>query len=74
MVDNKKEEVKTIVLNNKKYNEKDINEKLTNSIISLNTQKNNKQRLNIDIKNCQVLIDYHTKIVDEELAKLKPID
>jgi small-conductance mechanosensitive channel len=74
MIENKKEEeVKTITLNDKVYNEKDLNEELRNSIISFNTQKNNKQRLNIDIKNCQVLIDHHSKIIDKEIAKLKPI-
>jgi hypothetical protein len=47
---------------------------MRNSLIALSTQKTNKARLEIDVNNCQILIDHHGKIVDEELAKIKSID
>ena len=47
---------------------------MRNSLIALSTQKTNKARLEIDVNNCQILIDHHSKIVDEELAKIKSID
>lgn len=74
IIKNKQEENRTITINDKKYYEKDLNEKMRNSLISLSSQKNNKLKLEIDINNCEILINYHSKIVDEELAKIKSID
>lgn len=74
IIKNKQEENRTITINDKKYYEKDLNENMRNSLIALSTQKTNKARLEIDVNNCQILIDYHGKIVDEELAKIKSID
>ncbi len=74
IIQNKQEENRTITINDKKYYEKDLNEKIRNSLISLSSQKNNKLKLEIDINNCEILINYHSKIVDEELAKIKSID
>lgn len=74
IIQNKQEENRTITINDKKYYEKDLNEKMRNSLISLSSQKNNKLKLEIDINNCEILINYHSKIVDEELAKIKSID
>jgi len=74
ILNNKKEENRSIVINGKSYYEKDLNENMRNSLIALSTQKTNKARLEIDINNCQILIDHHGKIVDEELAKIKSID
>ena len=74
ILNNKKEENRSIVINGKSYYEKDLNENMRNSLIALSTQKTNKARLEIDVNNAQILIDHHGKIVDEELAKIKSID
>ena len=46
---------------------------MRNSLIALSTQKTNRARLEIDLNNCEILIQHHSKIVDDELAKIKPI-
>lgn len=74
ILNNKKEENRSIVINGKSYYEKDLNENMRNSLIALSTQKTNKARLEIDVNNAQILIDHHAKIVDDELAKIKSID
>ena len=73
IIKNKQEENRTITINDKKYYEKDLNENMRNSLIALSTQKTNKARLQIDVNNAEILILHHGKIVDEELAKIKPI-
>ena len=73
IIKNKQEENRTITINDKKYYEKDLNENMRNSLIALSTQKTNKARLQIDVNNAELLILHHGKIVDEELAKIKPI-
>jgi len=74
IIENKKEENKSIVINNKKYYEKDLNENMKNSLIALSTQRTNKARLQIDVNNADILIVHHAKVVDDELAKIKSID
>lgn len=74
IIQNKKEENRTITIYDKTYYEKDLNENLRNSLIALSTQKSNKARLEIDVNNCEILISYHNKIVNDELAKVKSID
>ena len=74
ILNNKKEENRTITINNKNYYENELNETMRNSLIALSTQKNNKVRLAIDLNNCEILINHHGKLVDEELAKIKSID
>ena len=73
IIENKQEENKSIVINDKKYYEKDLNENMRNSLIALSTQRTNKARLQIDVNNADILITHHSKIVDDELAKIKPI-
>ncbi len=73
ILNNKKEENRTITINNKNYYENELNETMRNSLIALSTQKTNKARLQIDVNNAEILILHHGKIVDEELAKIKPI-
>ena len=73
IINNKQEENKSIVINDKKYYEKDLNENMRNSLIALSTQRTNKARLQIDVNNADILITHHSKIVDDELAKIKPI-
>jgi hypothetical protein len=70
----KQTENRTVVINNKKYYENDLNDTLRNSLIALGTQRNNKVRLAVDLNNCDILINHHDKIVNEELAKIKSID
>ena len=74
IIENKKEENKSIVINDKKYYEKDLNENMRNSLIALSTQRTNKARLQIDVNNADILIVHHAKVVDDELAKIKSID
>jgi hypothetical protein len=73
ILNNKKEENRTITINNKNYYENELNETMRNSLIALSTQKTNKARLQIDVNNAEILILHHGKIVDEELAKIRPI-
>ena len=74
ILNNKKEENRTITINNKNYYENELNETMRNSLIALSTHKTNKARLQIDVNNAEILILHHVKIVDEELAKIKSID
>ena len=74
IIENKQEENKSIVINDKKYYEKDLNENMRNSLIALSTQRTNKARLEIDVNNADILIVHHAKVVDDELAKIKSID
>jgi hypothetical protein len=74
IIENKQEENKSIVINDKKYYEKDLNENMRNSLIALSTQRTNKARLQIDVNNADILIVHHAKVVDDELAKIQSID
>jgi len=74
IIKDKEVENKAIVINNKSYYENDLNDNMRNSLIALNTQRNNKVRLQIDVTNTDILIVHHSKIVDDELAKIKSID
>ena len=74
IINNKQEENKSIVINDKKYYEKDLNENMRNSLIALSTQSTNKARLQIDVNNAEILIVHHAKVVDDELSKIKSID
>lgn len=73
ILNNKKEENRAIVINGKNYYENELNQTMRNSLIALSTQKTNRARLEIDLNNCEILIQHHSKIVDDELAKIKPI-
>ena len=44
IINNKQEENKSIVINDKKYYEKDLNENMRNSLIALSTQRTNKAK------------------------------
>jgi len=74
IIKDKEVENKAIVINNKSYYENDLNDNMRNSLIALNTQRNNKVRLQIDVTNTDILIVHHSKIIDDELAKIKSID
>ncbi len=74
IIEKKETENRTVIVNDKKYYENDLNDNERNSLIALSTQKNNKVRLAIDLNNCEILINHHGKLVDEELAKIKSID
>lgn len=73
ILNDKKEENRTVTINNNNYYENEINETMRNSLISLSTQRTNKARLQIDVNNADILIIHHAKVVDDELAKIKPI-
>ena len=74
IIKDKEVENKAIVINNKSYYENDLNDNMRNSLIALNTQRTNKARLQIDVTNADILIIHHSKVVDDELAKIKSID
>ena len=63
-----------IKIKGKEYDEKKLTDQAKAWLAIMRDLQTNKVRLAIDLNNCEILINHHGKLVDEELAKIKSID